>query len=130
MRDKRIQQLQQNINEVSTELNQYKIDLAAYEKQTSNLTRTLATSERTAKHLDMDKARLVREIQAARDLASSLERSKDEMTKNHTVLVLENEKLEHLVRQLEGEREALTNQFKAEVLLCFNDYEHESNVEL
>ncbi len=115
MRDKRIQQLQQSCNEMSTELNQYKIDLAAFEKQTNNLTRSLATSERTVKHLDMDKARLLREIQAARDLASSFERNKDDLSKNVTITVLENEKLEHSMRQLEGERESLLNQLKAEV---------------
>ena len=37
MRDKRVQQLQKNLNDTSAELSQYKIDLAAYEKQCNSM---------------------------------------------------------------------------------------------
>ena len=52
---------------------------------------------------------------AARDLAQGLERRKDEIQKNLTVSILENEQLESAVRKLEAERESLSNQFRAEV---------------
>jgi septal ring factor EnvC (AmiA/AmiB activator) len=50
MRDKMVQQLQKSVNEASSDISKMKIDLTAYEKQCSNLTRSLATAERALKH--------------------------------------------------------------------------------
>lgn len=36
MRDKKVQQLQKNVDEMTSMLNQYKIDLGAFEKQSSS----------------------------------------------------------------------------------------------
>lgn len=116
MRDKMVQQLQKSLNESSSDISQMKIDLAAYEKQCSNLTRSLATAERALKHHEMDKARMIREISAVRDLAQGLERRKDEIQKNLTVTVLENEQLENELKKMEAEREGITNQMRAEKL--------------
>ena len=64
----------------------------------------------------MDKARMVREINAVRDLAQGLERRKDEIQQSLTVTVLENEHLEKELKKLEAERESITNQMRAEVI--------------
>ena len=64
----------------------------------------------------MDKARLLREIQAARDLAQSLERNKEQVQKNLTVALLENQQFEANLKSWEMERENLMNEMKAEVI--------------
>lgn len=70
----------------------------------------------------MEKARMVREINAVRDLAQGLERRKDEVQKNLTVTVLENEQLENELKKLEAEREGITNQMRAEVIFFDVDF--------
>jgi hypothetical protein len=62
----------------------------------------------------MEKARFVREINAVRDLAQGLERTKDELQKNLTITVLENEQLEKAIKKMEAEREGIANQLRAE----------------
>jgi hypothetical protein len=67
----------------------------------------------------MEKARMIREINTVRDLAQGLERRKDEIQKNLTVTVLENEQLEKELKKMEAEREGITNQMRAEVIFKF-----------
>ena len=64
----------------------------------------------------MDKARMIREINTVRDMAQGLERRKDEIQKNLTVTILENEHLENELKKWEAERENITNQMRAEVI--------------
>ncbi|KAI8906492.1 hypothetical protein DFJ77DRAFT_190419 [Powellomyces hirtus] len=114
MKDKRVAQLQQELNETAAELTKYKIDAGALEKQCSNLSRSLASAQRTAKHLDADKQRLARDVAAARDLAHSLDRQKDDFQKRLTSATLELERTHALVSKLETDREALAAQTQAE----------------
>jgi hypothetical protein len=67
----------------------------------------------------MEKARMIREINVVRDLAKGLERRRDEIQKNLTVTVLENEQLEKELRKMEAEREGIVNQMRAEVIYKF-----------
>ena len=60
---------------------------------------------------------MIREINAVRDLAQGLERRKDEIQKNLTVTVLENEQLENEIRKLGAENESINNQIRAEVYI-------------
>ncbi|KAJ3089136.1 hypothetical protein HK102_007124 [Quaeritorhiza haematococci] len=114
MRDKRVQQLQKAVDELASELTNYKIDINAFEKQCSNLTRLLATSERTVAHLESEKSRMAREITAARDLAMTIEHAKDDMHKQLTAVAIENEHLMSNARKLETDVEALSNELRAE----------------
>ena len=53
LKDKKSAQLQKALDEASVETTQLKIDLIAYEKQASNLSRALATSDRQVRHLEV-----------------------------------------------------------------------------
>ncbi|TPX64074.1 hypothetical protein SpCBS45565_g06173 [Spizellomyces sp. 'palustris'] len=116
LRDKRVQQLQKALDEAAGEVTKYKIDLAAFEKQCNNLSRSLATAERAIRHLESDKQRLLRDIAAARDLALSLERHKEELQKQLTSVTLECERMQALINKLETDREATGAQIRAERL--------------
>ncbi|KNC96052.1 uncharacterized protein SPPG_08646 [Spizellomyces punctatus DAOM BR117] len=116
LRDKRVQQLQKALDEAAGEVTKYKIDLAAFEKQCNNLSRSLATAERAIRHLESDKQRLLRDIAAARDLALSLERHKEELQKQLTSVTLECERMQALIKKLETDREATGAQIRAERL--------------
>ena len=59
---------------------------------------------------------MIREINTVRDMAQGLERRKDEIQKNLTVTILENEHLENELKKWEAERENITNQMRAEVI--------------
>ncbi|KAJ3127363.1 hypothetical protein HK098_006447 [Nowakowskiella sp. JEL0407] len=116
MKDKTIQSVQKDVADAHSEMQQYKMDLGVLERQSTNLSRSLATAERANKHLESDKARLLREITAARDLALSVERSKDDMQKQLTVVALESERINALVRKLETDNDTLQQQIRAEKL--------------
>ncbi|KAI8809575.1 hypothetical protein BJ742DRAFT_771051 [Cladochytrium replicatum] len=116
MRDKRLQELQSAMEDCQSQISQYKIDISAFERQNNNLTRALATSERAVRHLEADKGRLVREIGAVRDLAHSLEKAKEEVTRQFTATTVEVEKLQNAIRKLDGDNSALGNQLRAEKL--------------
>ena len=116
MRDKRVEQLQKALDETTQQVSQYKIDITAFEKQSNNLTRALGTAERNVRHLENERMRLNREIGVARDLAHTIDRSKDDFQKQLTAVSLENERLQHHVRSLETDLEALNNQIRTEKL--------------
>ncbi|TPX46008.1 hypothetical protein SeMB42_g03840 [Synchytrium endobioticum] len=116
MRDKKSQQLQRQLDELSAEAAQVRIDLGSYEKQCSNLTRSLAAAERSIRHLEADKVRLQREVQAARDVALSVERTKDDLQRQATATIVEMERLNGTLRRLESEKEAYESQARAERL--------------
>ncbi|KAI9204904.1 uncharacterized protein BJ171DRAFT_91369 [Polychytrium aggregatum] len=115
-RDKKIQQLQQALDQTAAEIGQYKADLNAFEKQCANLTRALATAERTIRHVESDKARLMREIGAAKDLSLNIERAKEESQRQVTTLSMEMEQLANTLRALEVEKEGLLNQARSDKL--------------
>ncbi|KAL5033378.1 hypothetical protein BDV3_000368 [Batrachochytrium dendrobatidis] len=114
MRDKRVQQLQKSMDEMSLQLNQYKIDLGAFEKQCNNMGRTLATSERTVKHLESERARLNRDIAAARDLTHTFERQSMEMQAQLQATTLENDRLMRTIERMNSESDALVSKMSAE----------------
>ncbi|KAJ3396651.1 hypothetical protein HDU92_002277 [Lobulomyces angularis] len=105
MREKRIDLLQKSIEEVGAELNQYKIDLRAYEKQTTLLTRSLATAERTISNLEKEKTRLSREVLTTRDLTTTIDKSKEEVQSQLLTLKIENENLLKELKNFETEFE-------------------------
>ncbi|KAH6564305.1 hypothetical protein BASA83_011775 [Batrachochytrium salamandrivorans] len=114
MRDKRVEQLQKAFDESSLQLNQYKIDLGAFEKQCNNMGRTLATSERTIKHLESERTRMNRDVAVARDLAHTLERQNTETQAQHQAVVLENDRLSRSIERMNSEFDALMSKMNAE----------------
>ena len=115
-RDKKLGALERQLDQVSRDANQFQIDNNAYSKQHSNLSRALATSERQIKQLEADKLRLSREIQAARELAHSVDRNKESINSQFMQLNLEHERLVSKVEKTNVEMNALQNQLKAELL--------------
>ncbi|TPX37474.1 hypothetical protein SmJEL517_g00561 [Synchytrium microbalum] len=116
MKDKRGQHLQNQLDELTAEAAQLRIDLGSYEKQCSNLTRTLAAAERSVRHLEADKARLLRDVQAARDVALSVDRAKDDFQRQATSSIVEKEHLNGAIRRLEAEKESFESQVRSERL--------------
>ncbi|KAJ3156687.1 hypothetical protein HDU86_003911 [Geranomyces michiganensis] len=114
VRDKRVGQLQVELDAISAERTQYKVTCDELDRKCASLSRSLATAERAAHHLDSDKARLVRDIAAARDLAHSLDRTKDDLTKRLTSTSLELERTLAIVKKLEADRDALAAECAAE----------------
>ena len=81
------------------------------------MTRSLATSDRNLRHLEAEKARLSRDISAARDLAHNLDRGKDSAQKQLIALTVENERLGKQIERLEVDLDGLNSQNQAEVNL-------------
>ncbi|KAJ3322105.1 hypothetical protein HDV06_003556 [Boothiomyces sp. JEL0866] len=118
MRDKRIHQLQEHLDQLSQEVTKYKIDNNAHEKQESNLSRTLATAERNIKQLEMDKSRLQKEIDVCRELTQTINRSKEDINQRFIACNVENEKLENLLHKNSIEFDSLKTQLQAQILKC------------
>eukprot|EP00842_Homolaphlyctis_polyrhiza_P003830 jgi/Hompol1/4448/HPOL_000210-RA len=116
LRDKHVQQLQQALDEANHVISKLKIDLGAFEKQSSNLMRAQATSERIAKQHEQEKRRLERELQQVRDLAQATERSKDSLQKSFAAASLENERLLHQITIATTNLEKYESQLNAEKL--------------
>lgn len=115
-RDKKIGTMERQLDQVSREATQFQMDNNAHSKQHSNLSRALATSERQIKQLEADKLRLSREIQAARELAHSVDRNKDSIQSQFMQLSLEHDRIVNKLEKTGVEMNALQNQLKAEVL--------------
>ncbi|KAJ3414954.1 hypothetical protein HDV05_005785 [Chytridiales sp. JEL 0842] len=115
LREKKIIQLQKALDESVTEVTQLKIDLSAYEKQCNNMTRALSTSERNTKQMESEHVRLTREISAARELALTLDRSRENIQKELAALTVDNERLRKSLQKAEADRETLMDDIRAEV---------------
>lgn len=115
-RDKKIASLDRQLDTVSRDATQFQIDNNAHSKQTSNMSRALATSDRQIKQLEADKLRLGREIQASRDVAHSVDRSKDSLQSQHIQLNLEHDRLLHTFEKNQVEMVALEAQLNSEML--------------
>ena len=66
-------------------------------------------------HLESEKARMMRELVASRDLSSTIERSKHELHEKIMTLTLEYEELQKEIHRISAEKEALLDQLKSEV---------------
>lgn len=115
-RDKKIGSLEKQLDAVSRDATQFQIDNNAHTKQQSNLSRALATSERQIKQLEADKLRLTREIQAARELAHSVDRSKESINAQFVQLSLEYERASSKLEKTNVEMQALESQLRTEML--------------
>ncbi|KAJ3340212.1 hypothetical protein HDU93_007302 [Gonapodya sp. JEL0774] len=116
LRDKKVQSLQKALEEASDEIKQLKIDLVAFEKQTTHMARSLSTAEKDMRQLEMEKGKLLRDIAASRDFAFSVDRSKDDVQKHMTTLQIEVDSLKATIRRLEIDNEALSSQVRSERL--------------
>jgi chromosome segregation ATPase len=115
-RDKRIQALETQMDVLNSEMNKYKIDVTAHEKQHGTLSRALATCERHIKQLETEKQRMLREVQSAREVVHTVDRSKDGLQAQLVQMSVEHEKLSQQVNQLLVEREALEKRVQTEQL--------------
>lgn len=75
----------------------------------------MSSAERTIKQLQDDKSRYIRDINAARDLSLTIDRSKEELHKQLTTLSVEIEHANKNIQKLELDKEGLTEQLRAEV---------------
>ena len=66
-------------------------------------------------HLESEKARMMRELVASRDLSSTIERSKHELHEKIMTLSLEYEELQKEIHRMSAEKEAVMDQLKTEV---------------
>jgi chromosome segregation ATPase len=128
MRDKRVQQLGKDMEESTTEISKCRVDLKAYERQygsmfcfvfnSSDVTRSLSTAERTIEHLEKEKNRMTRDIMSTKDLTLKIESSKDDVQKQ---LFLANARVDDLqvdIQKMEKDNDDLSNSLKAEVCIC------------
>ncbi|KAJ3063778.1 hypothetical protein HDU98_000438 [Podochytrium sp. JEL0797] len=112
MRDKRVTQVQRDVEESGAEVARLKVDLGAYEKQCSNLTKSLATTDRNCRHLETEKQRLLREITSVRDLAQTLDRSRDALQLELSAAKMECDRVsKHLAKSI-SEQDALMHQLR------------------
>jgi len=116
MRDKRILQLTKGNEELSNEVGKFKIDIKAFERQCTNVTRSLATSERTISNLEKEKARMIRELTTAKEFAMKLDNSKDDVQKQLFSSNAEIDRLRVVIEKLEIEGENLGNGIRAEAV--------------
>ncbi|KAJ3283978.1 hypothetical protein HDU79_008621 [Rhizoclosmatium sp. JEL0117] len=116
MRDKRVAQVQRELEESQSNLAKLKIDLGAYEKQCSNLTKSLATTERTCRHLETEKQRLLREVGAVRDLAQTFDRTRDTVQMELSSAKMEAERLTKNLEKALAEQDHLVNELRNEKL--------------
>jgi chromosome segregation ATPase len=86
---------------------------------TVDFKKSLAVSERTVTHLESEKARLIREINAARDLSSTIERSKHELHEKIMALTMEYDALQGEINRIATEKEIAMDQLKSEVFCIF-----------
>ncbi|KAI8819353.1 uncharacterized protein EV422DRAFT_109288 [Fimicolochytrium jonesii] len=114
VRDKRVMALQQALDETSADLTKAKLDLAAHEKQAANAARALAANARNVANLQADKARLVRDVAASRDLAASIDRQRDDLQKRLTAAALDVERLSKALQKADTDRETLQAEMQAE----------------
>ncbi|KAJ3136723.1 hypothetical protein HK100_001477 [Physocladia obscura] len=114
MRDKRVVQIQREYEELQGSVGKLKIDLNAYEKQCSNLTKSLATSERNCKNLDTEKQRLLREISAVRELAQSFDRNRENLQRELSATKIESERMERNLEKVITEQDNLVNELRNE----------------
>ncbi|KAJ3222204.1 hypothetical protein HDU78_011837, partial [Chytriomyces hyalinus] len=124
MRDKRIAQLQRDVEDSAADFGKLKIDLGAYEKHLrfgfteqvakSGLTKALATAERNCRHLETDKQRLLREIGAVRDLAHTFDKNREQLQKEYASAKLECDRLVKELDRMHVEHENLANEVRSE----------------
>jgi chromosome segregation ATPase len=100
------------LDSVTRDATQFQIDNNAHIKQSSNLSRALASSERQVKQLEVEKQRLSREVQACRDLAHSVDRNKDSLQAQFVQLTLERDRLVHLMEKDGTEKHAIEAELK------------------
>ncbi|KAJ3027259.1 UNVERIFIED_CONTAM: hypothetical protein HDU68_004174 [Siphonaria sp. JEL0065] len=112
MRDKRIVQVQRELEDSQSMLTKLKIDLGAYEKQCSNLTKALATAERNCRHLETEKQRLLREVGAVRDLAQNFDRNRDTVQMELSSTKMEAERLAKSLEKAMAEQDHLVNELR------------------
>ncbi|RUS25781.1 hypothetical protein BC938DRAFT_471674 [Jimgerdemannia flammicorona] len=84
---------------------------------TTALTKTLAAVETELREASGDRVKLLREIKSTRELAQTLDRSKDELQNQVRLLSVENEKLQSTLRDLHRDNDDATNDLRAEQLL-------------
>lgn len=101
MRDKRISQLSIELDQNSQMLNKLKVDVIAFEKQCSNLTKSLATSDRALRNQEQERNRLNRDLNSARDVCHSLDRSKDALQKQINNIQIQYSAQSHQIDKLQ-----------------------------
>ncbi|KAJ3035122.1 hypothetical protein HDV00_004293 [Rhizophlyctis rosea] len=116
VRDKRVAQLEQTVDQLEAELENAREQGSNMEREIQKLRHTIETYERRAAGLEADKARLVRELESARDACLSIERSRDELQRRCNGLLVEYEQLQAMVQKLDAEREGLDAAVGAERL--------------
>ena len=115
MRDKRVVQLQRSVDETTSEASRLRSDMGMMEKQCSSLSRSLSSSERQVKQLEADKTRFSRDINAARDLSVTIDRSKEELHRQVANLAIECEQNKRNLLLVESEKDDLEGHVRSEV---------------
>ena len=81
----------------------------------------MSAAERTITHLEGDKARLMREVSASRDLSNTIERSKHDVHERVMSLSMEVEQMQGYIHRVEAEKESIADLLKSEV--CFYKFD-------
>ena len=105
--EKRIGNLESQLDLLSHDCNKLRIDLNFQERQNSDLQSSLTTAERKLSHCEMDKQRLHREIQASKDLLHQIDREREGLNIRLTKLSGETERFEHNTEFHNTERETM-----------------------
>ncbi|KAI9326533.1 hypothetical protein BDR26DRAFT_924399, partial [Obelidium mucronatum] len=116
MRDKRVAQVQRELEDSQSMVAKLKIDLGAYEKQSSSLTKALATAERNCRHLETEKQRLLREVGAVRDLAQNFDRTRDNVQMELSSAKMDAERLSKALEKALAEQDHCMNELRNEKL--------------
>lgn len=119
MRDKRVTQLNKEVEETGREAGALKVDLKGYERQYGNVTRSLATAERAIEHLEKEKVRMGRDLGSMKDLLSKIEGGKDGVQRELMQAQARVDDLATEIEKLECVNDDLSNTIKAEVHIHF-----------
>ncbi|KAI8926969.1 hypothetical protein BC831DRAFT_511187 [Entophlyctis helioformis] len=114
LRDKRVQQLQTELDEKTQELLRSRTDLLAFGKQVGQLTNLLATAERVQRGLESDKKRMEREVMTLRELVHTFEQGKQEAAMHLEACEKDKRQLQHTIGILEVDLAAVNSRYNAE----------------
>lgn len=99
--ERRTREAEGRMHEAESIAQQLRVDLKNLEAQYSAVSRSLAASQRAAQQLEKDQRRAMKDVEAAKDLTYSLDKSKEELLARNVELEVE---VSRLQRQIEVDR--------------------------
>ncbi|KAL7747680.1 hypothetical protein RI367_006969 [Sorochytrium milnesiophthora] len=112
VKEKQIGQIKSTLESALTDLKDARAAQTAAEQQCERLTHSVEALERDLKQNQVEKAKALREVMASRDVAMQLDQNRDEMQKQHSKTLAENNRLRTELHDLRTESELLAHELK------------------